>query len=803
MPLWFSLFSLTPFLFVLVSAAKSLIQSPPPSQRRTQSPRRNRSDRNTYAHLPSHSRSLSPSQTRPHIPTLHLPPSPPPHQAAVINNAVLKARKRVKAYNRKARSLSLDSTDRRKIDLSELDPYDTNSPPPQQYQRDRKRNYMSSTMVLPKPKPLILSPNPLAPSIKTQTSSPRTLSSSISPVPKNKNRTSLRVPSVHDIHDIIDQLPPAHTSPDIVKGSDHFEDNYLLHNVDNEDPVIPEERRGRSLHRKSKPSAKKIPPRLQHLQPSSSPVSTSHKSSPIRKQDSISPETVFRNHSTLNRVAAGGSVSASPRGTPRYDIHILSTRTRSRHNSFSFEDISPSGAPASYAVSGNGAGHSRVRRQSVDSCPPLPPSVALSSQTPPAPPPKSATKPSPTVPKGSKKHPLPLAVPGSPERRRSSQGQRQAVPIDLFDAEPTDAAAVFEQGKPHCGDGNSTANHALDTAPDGAAANGHGSTNGYGTDGDNSSYHQSNRSIYNIIQDEYQKANPANDISEAINGLSNGYISPYGQSRSGSKRGSGTKRTGDMPHPYTRSQGGRPRKESPNSRIAKVGKSPTPSYFEEYQQQQQQKQHITRSPVHTMEDSSQRPDYVYHGPNVRHIGRESGKIVQTKRNGVNSYRRSYDSLESDSDDGFGIRRFQQQQQQRRRSQQEQEQQQKEHQQQQANVRHSISGGRPSTLRGGKNTSFERNCKTPDSYKLYRRSLSAIEGNSRNLYLSNNKSTMLQQSAVKRLSSGGSSGGSISAGVGYKHRNKPMSKAQYQLIFGHLEDVKHAKSPHWPRSVRGK
>eukprot|EP00603_Paraphysomonas_imperforata_P008290 CAMPEP_0114425804 /NCGR_PEP_ID=MMETSP0103-20121206/7436_1 /TAXON_ID=37642 ORGANISM="Paraphysomonas imperforata, Strain PA2" /NCGR_SAMPLE_ID=MMETSP0103 /ASSEMBLY_ACC=CAM_ASM_000201 /LENGTH=1358 /DNA_ID=CAMNT_0001594675 /DNA_START=219 /DNA_END=4292 /DNA_ORIENTATION=+ len=344
---------------LLLSAAKSIIDHKTSPTNARLSPRQQLQQQQQQGR-----RSLSPSYMRPTVsssaPTA--PTSPPASMLfetyteneyknekseAIIENAVRIARLRVKEYNQKIRSLSMDerASKSKEHDPSDLvDPYEPTAPAPQPYQRDVKRNYMSNTVVLPKPKAVAA----LASSSPTRSRSSCSPSRASDSPKMNKNRKNVRVPSVHDVHDEFDT---SHYNGEGARPGNSFpvRRGQLVVNTAAERE---QEARGRTRYRHGEGGAvhgvgvgsKKGPHRL-----SESPA---NKASPIRKQDSISPETVFRNHATLNKVVT----NSSPPGTqPGYDIHILNTRTRSRHNSFSFEDISPS----------PGA-RERDRKQSID-----------------------------------------------------------------------------------------------------------------------------------------------------------------------------------------------------------------------------------------------------------------------------------------------------------------------------------------------------------------------------------------------------------------------------------------------------
>ena len=983
-----------------VSAAKSIIhqKTPPPPLPHSNS---------SSSPRPQVRRSLSPSYMRPTVsssaPTA--PTSPPASMLfetytenehnneksnAIIDNAVRIARLRVKEYNQKIRSLSVDekASKSKELDPNEIDPYDPMSPLPQPYQRDIKRNYMSNTMVLPKPKP--------KPVTRLASASPTRSSSSPTGSPKvnAKNRKNVRVPSVHDVHE--------------GDSGDEF-------NCDIDDKGVDSahyEARGRSRHREVKGSQKKGPHKVSE--------SSGSKASPIRKQDSISPETVFRNHKTLNKVMKEGPQSHQP----GYDIHILNTRTRSRHNSFSFEDISPSPTAGGGPAAGTWP-HIKDRRNSVDdslntqstrtaikqrpsqqhqdsgtqqhrkqnshtSPPPRTISTAshnslhdlslmtqklspvrdhlLSPQQrlrrrPPISPLNSAASQQPSV-------PAPPAGPGhssteASRRSRSSHGevshsQRTSVtsksrshsagaasrgnhyvsaassltPDDTRKVEsrnveggnsaPGSAVSAsfhyefdevsFEMNnplKPMGDDEDPLYEYSVTDVPETSSqagslsdnrrqSRGSVQTNGYVTEGEHSkhstghhstqSYHQSNRSIYDIMQADYRTRGGGRGAGrdfepDAVNGLSDAYVSPYSQSRISTRRRSKGSRSADgrigssrsdeggrMVHPYTRNQEVQERRLNRNREVASEGyeergrdrnksdiergrsgsnnqsdhdrrrsrprdggRSPEMrqgQHLSSHQRRQsvpnarrgrEVENGVRRShgdkingygevdsddpatpyanvtsgrPRRSQGDNSGQKSHrqsrhqrngsggtnEYHTANVRHTERQRLAEALLKQEqaseglGLDSMippGRSYDTHES-VEDGFGIKQFQQQQ----RNQQQQQQQQQQYStnyDDDKRIRQSTSD-----LPSG-NFGYSRT-KTPDSYYLQRKSMSVVD-----------------TKPVKMTTT--SNNGNNSNKLNYRYRQKPMSKAQYQLIFGKLDDVRSSKSSHWTRSLR--
>ena len=621
-----------------VSAAKSLL-TPSKSNSRSVSPTsRHVQQKNSYSSKKNRGRSLSPSYMQPTLssssPTERSPPTtstfidtylqketPRIDKKSLIDNAVRLAKLRVKEHNLKARSLSQDKS--KDSDFNEHDPYDPLTPPPQPYQRDVKRNYMSSTVVLPKPKPL----------------SPQ---SSPSP-PKVKGRKNVKTPSVYDEKIDFDDF---HYDIDDKNEMDVQQFEEFPHE---------EEIRGRSLHRE-----KKMKPKAGHHNHSrASATPRNKKSSPIRKQDSISPET-YRNHRTLSKAVGEERQQLHQ---PSYDVNILNTRTRSRHDSFSFDD-----SPAT-----------KDRRLSIDET-----TMPTTTQAVPqrhASPPKTIT----SVSKDSvhdfsimsqKKSPVRdhLLTPAQRQRRRlHASSTDSATPIrdNLRKQKPAvesstnvSHASSHDKGTIESGGTRSRRSHSshgthsqrasvasrsnsvgssarlsnnkyVHSDNDGRRMNGstenihnvhpsringpenddtsddamhqlsetdgpetneprrrldnenrrshqqrksNGSTNGYGTDGECSrssrstaaSYHQSNNSIYDIIQGEYKSRREkimksTEELSiecrvdpDQLNGMSDAYISPYSQGLTRRRESGGSNatpaRNGRILHPYTRSQ---------------------------------------------------------------------------------------------------------------------------------------------------------------------------------------------------------------------------------------------------------
>lgn len=158
----------------------------------------------------------------------------------------------------------------------------------------------------------------------------------------------------------------------------------------------------------------------------------------------------------------------------------------------------------------------------------------------------------------------------------------------------------------------------------------------------------------------------------------------------------------------------------------------------------------------------------YYGANVRHAERQrlANTLLQQEQasqgldlDSAIPHMRSYDTHES-LEDGFGIKRFQQQQ---RRD-------------------HARGDGRRSTSSLPDGSGYSKT-KTPNAYYLQRKSIPAGEPRSMKINYSNRNES------------------SNSSRLNYRSRQKPMSKAQYQLIFGKLDDVRSAKSAHWTRSLR--
>ena len=221
--------------------------------------------------------------------------------------------------------------------------------------------------------------------------------------------------------------------------------------------------------------------------------------------------------------------------------------------------------------------------------------------------------------------------------------------------------------------------------------------------------------------------------------------------------------------------------------------------FEKYEKSQHLKerldQHLQVALTRKRQEGTNSPRHEYHDANVRHSARKrlADQILQQessydyggkthdKRNGIHTnksknYRDNKNTNDNhidhwnmeprssvdtfDSEDGFGIRKFQRQQQRQHTP--------NNNGYSNQNLRHSTSDIPHSRT------------KTPDSYYLQRRSLTVPER--KKLPTSADKTTK------KRV-------------LNYRSRQKPMTKAQYNLIYGQLDDVRAGKSAYWRTSLR--